>query len=141
MGEGSEKKRGGGQTSGPHLGVVSNVMCFAHLEENVVVYHTQVGVMEVRGEHSKPLCSPFLPRDLQRPTLPVHLSTSDVAEQLVQCEVVTVAKVEVHTPQLLDQLQVVGEDVKQLSIYTHIYIELSVYMYLSSNLSTYPLIY
>ena len=121
-GRGIREEEGRRSDQGPHLGVVSNVMCFAHLEENVVVYHTQVGVMEVRGEHSKPLCSPFLPRDLQRPTLPVHLSTSDVAEQLVQCEVVTVAKVEVHTPQLLDQLQVVGEDVKQLSIYTHIYI-------------------
>ena len=74
------------------------MVCSAHLEENRVVHDGEVGVVEAWGEDGKPPCYSSLPWDLQRPSLAVHVSTSDVAHELVQCKVVTVAKVNIHTP-------------------------------------------
>lgn len=75
----------GWKQRGPHLGVIANVVCSAHLEEDREVHDGEVGVVEVRGEDGKPPCYPSLPWDLQHPSLTVHVSTSDVAHELVQC--------------------------------------------------------
>ena len=56
-----ERRREGGRDGrGPHLRVISDMVCSAHLEENRVVHDSEVGVVEVRGEDSKPPCYPSL---------------------------------------------------------------------------------
>ena len=42
------KGPGGQRQRGSHLGVISNVVCSAHLEENRVLHDGEVGVVEVR---------------------------------------------------------------------------------------------